>query len=153
MRLTSCAVAPWTKLGAISPAAPPSRSRLATRQEGWLPPGGGLGEPWAGHLGRLDACGLLLVFGPAIDDVFAVNLVRAKHQRLELVREALRRLLDRRHRIQPEVKRGHALGVEPPAMDGRAFAGERLERPSGIVGPVSQADKLQAKPPSAIELR
>ena len=61
---------------------------------------------------KFHACGLALFLPPQIDDILAVDFVCAQHAGLKFAGEALRRLLDRRHRIERDVERGRSLGIE-----------------------------------------
>ena len=118
-----------------------------------LPAGRRFREPRARQLVLANACGSALLFAAEIDHILAVNFVCAEHVWLEFVSEALRRLLDRRHWVEGQIERRRPFRIEPASMYGRAVAGQGLERPARIMGPISQAQKFQAKPPSAIESR
>jgi hypothetical protein len=59
-------------------------------------------------------------------------------------------LVDRAADREAEIKRLHPLRVEPAAMDGSTFAGNRFEGPLGIVRPIARSPKSQAKPPIAM---
>ncbi|ESY85897.1 hypothetical protein X738_33270 [Mesorhizobium sp. LNHC209A00] len=90
------------------------------------------------------------LFRCQIRDVVTIDLIGAKHARIDPLCEALVGLLDCRHDGQCQIECRHAFGIESGASDRRSFAGSRLECPTWIVCAVAGSDDPHANPPTAM---
>src|SRR5262249_13221323 len=82
-----------------------------------------------------------------------VDLVTAQNTGIELERIFAGGLLDGGFDAKRKIERRHTFRIKSAAVDSGTIPGERLERPLGMVRPVTGRLKPQAKPPKAMRSR
>ena len=132
-------------------AGGPARMKTVVNGPGGrTPPLGKRARPAAGHLLQRYSVFRPPPLGRQISDVGAIDVVGAKHARIDTMGEALIGLLDRCHDAECKVKRLHALRVEARALYSRAIAGCRFESPAWVMRAIAGSGEPQAKPPRAM---